>query len=131
MVIHFYTLLALASEISSRFRGARVGEVFTQKKSELVISFSGEEGGNAAAICISIEPKAHYIFARSEFARARRNSRDLFPSLPGTELSLISVVPFDRVVEMRFSGGLTLIAQLFNSASSNILLIDANSAIVE
>jgi len=109
----------------------RVQEIFTQKKSELVLVFSGGSGEEAGAICISIEPKAHYFYARSTFRRARRNSRDLFPSLAGAELSSITVVPFDRVVEIRFNTAMTLILQLFNSASSNLLLVDSTLTIVE
>ena len=131
MVIHFYTLLALASELSSRFRGTKVQEIFTQKKSELVLSLSGASGEDAGAICISIEPKAHYFYARSTFRRARRNSRDLFPSLAGAEFSSITVVPFDRVVLLKFEGDRTLVLHLYNSTTSNILLVDATSTIIE
>ncbi len=131
MVIHYFTLLPFSKELQHQLSGAEVAEVFTQQKSELLLSCRHPGGTAEAALTISIQPKLNYCCLRSTLSRARKNSYDLFQSIIGKAVRDVSVIPYDRTLRFELDAGLTLFVQLFNTAESNVLLVDSGGTIIE
>lgn len=124
MVVHYFTLSALCCELDTALRGAPLNEIFSQQKNELVLATA-----DGRALVVSVEPRMNYCFLRDAVARARRNSVDLFPDLTGKVIRQISLHPSDRIVKISFSNERQLLLQLYNSSTSNLLLIDEANVI--
>ncbi len=126
MVTNYYTLVHIATELEHEFAGQTVNEIFTQHRCELVISF--EE--TPAVIIVGCEPANNFIYARRTFARARRNSANLFTDIQGTVIDKVFMHPADRQMHIRLKDKRELIAQLFGS-KANVLLLDTSGTITE
>lgn len=127
MVVHYFTLSALSKELDTALRGANLSEIFSQQKNELVLTVSRE--GEAKSLVVSVEPRMNYCFLRESVARARKNSIDLFPDAVGKTVEELSLLPSDRIIQVKLAEGLMLWLQLYNSARSNVLLLDRNLTI--
>jgi predicted ribosome quality control (RQC) complex YloA/Tae2 family protein len=126
MITNYYTLFHVATELEHEFAGRTVDEIFTQQRSELVISFKE----TSAVIITGCEPANNFIYARKTFARARRNSADLFTDVRGTVIEKVFIHPTDRQLHICLKDKRELIVQLFGS-KANVLLLDANKIIIE
>jgi predicted ribosome quality control (RQC) complex YloA/Tae2 family protein len=126
MITNYYTLFHMAVELNQEFSGRRVEEIFTQYRSELILSFRE----TPAVILVGCEPANNYIYARKTFARARRNSTDLFSEVHGMMIENISIHPTDRQIYVRLKDGRELIVQLFGS-KANILFVDTDSRVID
>jgi predicted ribosome quality control (RQC) complex YloA/Tae2 family protein len=123
MSTQYFTLKALSVEFDGNVRGAVIREVFTQEKNELIITFSPREGADQSFI-ISIEPSHSYIIVHNNVRRAKRNSVDLFSAAIGVTITRVEMCGYDRVMKMILSDNLTFMMQLYNTAVSNIFLVD-------
>jgi predicted ribosome quality control (RQC) complex YloA/Tae2 family protein len=126
MITNYYTLFHVAAELEHEFAGRTVDEIFTQSRNELVISFKE----TPTVIIAGCEPANNFIYARKTFARARRNSTNLFTDVSGTVIEKIIIHPTDRQLHIRFKDKRQLILQLFGSRA-NVLLLDANGIITK
>jgi len=126
MITNYYTLFHLASEFNTEFSGHIVNEIYTQFRGELVVSFRE----TPAAILVGCEPADNYIYARKEFARARRNTADIFTELHRSVVNKVAIHPADRQIYFQFEDKRKLIVQLFGS-NANILLIDKNDIVAD
>jgi predicted ribosome quality control (RQC) complex YloA/Tae2 family protein len=126
MIANYYTLFHLAADIDREFSGQAVDEMFTQHRSQLVISFKGL----SAAVLIGCEPADNYLYIRRAFSRAKRNSAGIFPELSGAIIDRVSIHPSDREVQFFFRNRNVLRAQLFGSRA-NIYLEDGSGTIVD
>ena len=126
MITNYYTLLHIAAELNREFSGRRLDEIFTQYRGELILSIRE----NPAVILIGCEPANNYIFARKTFARARRNSTNLFPEVHGMIIEKIFIHQADRQIYIQLKDGCELIVQLFGS-KANILFVDANGMVTD
>jgi len=126
MVTNYYALFHIAYELEHEFSGKTISEIFTQHRGELVISFKE----TSAVIIVGCEPANNFIYARKTFARARRNSANLFPDVPGTAILNIYMHPADRQLHIRLNEKRELVVQLFGS-KANVLLLKANGIIAE
>ncbi|HZY09646.1 MAG TPA: NFACT family protein, partial [Bacteroidota bacterium] len=135
MLTHYFTLHAISGELHSTLMGASITEIFTQQKNELVISFSNSGGDNKllsdCSLSISVSPKLNYIFFREKVSRAKKNSVDLFQNIIGTSVAKITMLPYDRTIQFTLDNGCRLLAKLYNTIESNIVLVDDHSVIVE
>lgn len=133
MVTHYFTLLALAGELDSLIRGSMIEASFTQQKDELIISLEGAKNDagivQGHSIVISVEPKFNYCYLREHVARARKNSVDLFTQNVGKTIEEVGVLPFDRTLIVRLSGGSHLLLRLYGTATSNVLLVNRDMVI--
>ncbi|MBI3364410.1 MAG: NFACT family protein [Ignavibacteriae bacterium] len=123
MITHYFTLKALAQELDIVLRGAIVAQSYSQQKNELIIAVdvAGEE---SSSLAVSVNPAFNYMYFRQRTSRARKNVVDLFHESIGTKVDRVVVQSHDRVVAFELEGGSTLLFQLYNTAASNILLID-------
>jgi len=126
MITNYYTLAHVANELEHEFAGRTVDEIFTQHRSELVISVKE----TPAVIITGCEPANNFIYARKTFARARRNSTDFFTDIQGTVIEKVFIHPTDRQLHICLKDKRKLIVQLFGS-KANVLLLDANGIITE
>lgn len=126
MVTHYYTLAALCCELNALLRGKRIEEIFTQQKAELILALVEEQ-----SLIISVRPAMNYCFVRDKYSRAKKNSVDLFPRLVGSTISEVSLSSRDRIVFVKTDSSLTLQLFLYNTAASNIFLMDENGLVVE
>jgi predicted ribosome quality control (RQC) complex YloA/Tae2 family protein len=124
MISNYYTLFHVAAELNQEFTGRIVGEIFTQYRGELVLSFQE----TPAAILAGCETADNYIYARKEFIRAHRNSADIFPQVPGARIKKIFIHPADRQIHFQFEDRRELVVQLFGS-NANILLVDIHGVV--
>jgi predicted ribosome quality control (RQC) complex YloA/Tae2 family protein len=126
MITNYYTLVHIATELEHEFATRTVNEIFTQSRGELVLSFKE----TPAVIIVGCEPANNFIYTRKTFARARRNSANLFTEVPGTVIGKIFMHPADRQLHIRLKDMRELVVQLFGS-KANVLLLDANGIITE
>ena len=131
MITHYFTLLALSKEIETTLRGSSVLEIYSQQKNQLGITLREPRADGEMSLCISVDPRFNYCFLRGGNTRAKKNSVDLLPTIIGTFLETITVVPYERILQLHFSNDVTLIAKLYNTSDSNVLLLNANNIIIE
>ncbi|MBI4547967.1 MAG: DUF814 domain-containing protein [Ignavibacteriae bacterium] len=135
MVSHYFVLQALIEELNPLIRGATITEVFTQQKNELLISLTTRQSKTSEddyrTLQISIDPRLNYLLLRENVTRAKKNSVDLFEECIDCSIEAVSLHPYDRTVRILLSKNLTLYLQLYNSAASNVLLVDASEVILE
>jgi predicted ribosome quality control (RQC) complex YloA/Tae2 family protein len=135
MVTHYLTLQALSSELNACLQGATISEIFTQQKNELLIVLHNPSHecvtSASPSLCISVNPKFNYLFLRANISRAKKNSVDLFNNAIGLTINKILMHPYDRIVQIKMSDSWTLHFQLYNTAESNIVLVDGHDIICE
>ncbi len=135
MITHYFTLQALSKELHSILQSAKINEIFTQRKNELLISFydplHSKEFAAGGTLYISVAPGLNYIFLRDRVLRARKNSVDLFKNIIGATVKELSILPFDRILILEFNCGKRLLLQIYNTAASNIILVDETNTIIE
>jgi len=124
MITNYYTLFHVTAELNQEFSGRIVDEIFSQYRGELILSFRE----TPAVILIGCESANNYIYARKTFARARRNSTNLFPEVHGMMIEKISLHPTDRQIYIRLKDGRELIVQLFGS-KANVLFVDTSGIV--
>jgi len=129
MVTHYFTLHALSRELDALLAGARITEIFSQQKNELQIGV--EKSGRAPCLCISIDPVLNYCFLRESYARAKKNSVDLFRKAAGATITGVSLASYDRRIAIALREGLTLHALLYNTSESNVFLADGTGSLIE
>jgi predicted ribosome quality control (RQC) complex YloA/Tae2 family protein len=126
MITNYYTLFHITAELDRKFTGQPVGDIFTQQRGELVISFQE----TPVVLLAGCDPADNFIYARNSYARARRNSTNLFPDIAGARVEKILIHPTDRQLHIRLTGNREVVIQLFGSRA-NVLLLDAHGTISE
>jgi predicted ribosome quality control (RQC) complex YloA/Tae2 family protein len=124
MITNYYTLLHVSAELDRVCRGKKIAEVFTQHRGELVVLF--EDSSNA--IIAGCEPSDNFIYLRKSFARARRNSADVFKDIVGSTIKAVRLHPADRQIHIQLQEECEIIVQLFGS-KANALLVNGRGEI--
>ncbi|MCX6132353.1 MAG: NFACT RNA binding domain-containing protein [Ignavibacteriales bacterium] len=128
MISNYYTLRYLAADLDASLRGSEVKEIFCQSKNELLISLKTESGERC--LTVSCEPSMNYLFLRSQFNRAKKNSVDVFQILSGRLISDVSMQPADRELVLHCSGDLLVSVRMFGS-KANVLLLNKERTVVD
>ncbi|TAK64284.1 MAG: DUF814 domain-containing protein [Bacteroidetes bacterium] len=123
MPVHYFTLRLLADEFHQNLQHATITEIFTQQKNELC--FIASTPACEYALCVSLEPRFHYCILREGFSRAKKNSVDLFQQAIGKAIERVWMQPGDRILALETDGSMTFYIQLYNTAASNIVLVDS------
>ena len=112
MHTNYYFLRQLATALTSRLRGARVGSCFSQEKDELVVELCLADGGT---FWLRAQLGAAFpaLALPETFHRARQNSVDLLPELLGRTVAAVATWPGDRVLQVDFEDGATLAFKLY------------------
>jgi predicted ribosome quality control (RQC) complex YloA/Tae2 family protein len=126
MVTNYFTLFHMAAELEHEFSGRTIHELYTQHRGELVISFNE----TPAVLVAGCEPANNFLYVRKSFARARRNSANLFTDVSGTIIRKITMHPADRQIHIHLHDSRELVVQLFGS-KANTVLVSTNKIITE
>lgn len=106
----------VAEALNSELKGLHLLACFSQQKDELVLSF-----GNANRefhIRADMSSQAGILSFRNSFARARRNSVDLFGELLDKKVISVEVFTHERSFFIKMEGELQLIFKMHGSRSS-------------
>jgi predicted ribosome quality control (RQC) complex YloA/Tae2 family protein len=125
MLTNYHTLKNLIVQIKPKLVHSQIVEAFTQEKDTLHIIIAGEE-----ALAFELNATGQgYIFLRSKFERARKNSLDIFPEIFGDEIRDVLIYKADRIIEILLSSGLKLIFQFF-TGKVNFFLLNQKGEII-
>ncbi len=127
MILHNFTLEKILS-LCSGLIGLCIGDIFSQEKDTIIINFEGM--GGTSFLEISCDGNYSGIFLRDNFARAKKNSVDLFPSLTGKHLLGMEIINKDRIIRLEFEGT-SLYLFLFGRGTSSILLADEDKRVID
>jgi predicted ribosome quality control (RQC) complex YloA/Tae2 family protein len=129
MIANYYTLRHIAVQLNQQLKGWIVREVFSQNKNELILSFEAPTAPTARAyLIVRCEPSENCLFVIESFARAKRNSVDLFPQIIGLAIGSVSMHDADRQIILSTESGVRLLIQMFGSRA-NVLLVQNNNEI--
>ncbi len=127
MISNYFTLFHFAKELDKNFCNAKIVEIFSQEKDNLVISFLQEE--KEFFLTISCAKRNEFIFFKKEFQRAKKNTIDFFPEIIGEKINKIYLETNDRVLGFEISNEKKIYIKLF-SQTANVYLNDKyNNAI--
>ncbi len=127
MIRHNYTLSKLVEELQF-LNGFRLAECFTQEKNSLVIVLC--KPNEEYYLCYSGGPKLGCLYLREEFSRARKNTINVFEFLNSHDISHISIIENERIIQITFAHYIMNII-LFGGAKSNIVLTDSKGIIID
>jgi predicted ribosome quality control (RQC) complex YloA/Tae2 family protein len=125
---NWLTYRAAAAALDERLRDAVIEEAFTQQKNELVVVARRDD--EEVVLQFSAEPQFAWMLIKPDFARARRNSLDLFPDLIGDRIASVRIATDDRIVRVALHSGRALYAFLF-PVRANLILTDADGIVRE
>ncbi|WP_044001745.1 NFACT RNA binding domain-containing protein [Hymenobacter swuensis] len=118
MHTNHYFLRQLAPALTQQLQGYRVATCFSQEKDELVI---GLTNGHAEFwLKLTLAAAGTLISVPESFHRARQNSVDLLPELLGQEVAAVTAWPQDRVLQLTFRSGATLVLKLYSTRPNAI-----------
>ncbi|MDD8019308.1 MAG: NFACT family protein, partial [Bacteroidota bacterium] len=127
MLSNYFTFSHIAQALNVQYGGAVVAEVYSQDKNTLsMVLYLPEEH----TVTISCGARQNFIVARSGSVRSRKNSVDLFPALIDKHIHSVYMSATDRIVYIKFSEQLYLVAEMFN-AKANVLLCSEDGIIVD
>lgn len=98
----YYFLNRVAIELNNRLSGNIIKSIFSQEKDKLIIQCTNMFDG---AVEISVNHAEPYITYRDKFARAKKNTVDIFSDLHGHKISSVSIADDDRVIKFQTSNG--------------------------
>lgn len=120
MLTNYYTLRLIADDINRTLTGTKITQIFSQHRDELVITCTSKSGKRH--LLVSCKPSLNYVYLRDEFARAKRNSVDLFPAVIGTRIQSVYLHPNDRQLVLETDTPHQLIIRPYGS-KANVLLV--------
>lgn len=123
MQFNYYFLKALSKELETQLTHKVTTSIFSQNKNELVLCFSG--GELDFIIKANLDSQVSLLSFPGSFARARKNSIDLFSELLG--LTIVGVRQFnnERSFSILFENHFELLFKL-HGRHANILLYQQN-----
>ncbi len=126
MVSNYNTLACISRDITRKFQGSRVREVYSQEKDELVLSFEGHE----AVVVVNCTRFTNTIYLHPGHSRARANTASLFPSCIGDAFDSCQIHPSDRELLLQLGSGNKLWIRFFGP-KANVFLTQAGGRIVD
>lgn len=126
MLRHYLTLKKLCCEFESII-DAKIIECFSQEKNVIIIYLYKEE--KFYYLQISTDSKLGSVFLRSNFARAGKNSIDLFQNCLGQTVQKIEIAELDRIIKIELNS-LNIYVVLYGASKSNIYITDKKDMIV-
>ncbi|WP_420581646.1 NFACT RNA binding domain-containing protein [Reichenbachiella sp.] len=123
MQFNYYFLKALTKELSNHLLGKSTTSIFSQSKGELLLTF--ESNDSEFIIKANLDSQSSLLSFPSTFARAKKNSVDLFGEL--VDQTVINVRQFEneRSFSIQFENEFELLFKL-HGRHANILLFQNN-----
>ena len=125
---NYYVLRHLKTELEQKIKGAKLQECFSQNKDELILKF---ETTSNSIFLIKAHLRSDFscLSFPTDFARARRNSIDLFTDLIGHQVIELYQYLNERSFAIKFNDGATLLFKLHGNRS-NIILFQLEKDVV-
>ncbi len=120
MFHNYFFLKRLAPELEKELKGLTLLECFSQNKDELILGFGNEN--HECYIRANLDPNISLLSFPDQFARAGKNSVDLFPQLLDKVVTGASVFQFERSFQITF-GNEALIFKM-HARRANILYVE-------
>ena len=120
---NYYLLHLLARTWSDSLPGAVFTDAWCHAPGELVVALENK----SAETAISFLTHAPVIgaFRRREVGRPRRNAKSLFRALRQQSVTAVCISEGDRILTLKFTGGLQLQAHLYGSRANILLASEA------
>lgn len=125
MIRHYYTLKHVESELQC-IEGSELIECFTQDKGILLLTFL--KGKKDRTLEFSTIPGIDSLYIRRRFARARKNTVELFPNLLYKQIQNIRLIENERIFCFNF-GDIEAFFYLFGGAKNNCFVVQAGKII--
>lgn len=117
MFHNYFFLKRLAPELEKELKGLVLLECFSQNKDELILGFGDQD--REFYILANLDPNVSLLSFPEQFARAGRNSVDLFVELLDKKVTQVSAFNFERSFQIAF-GNEALIFKM-HARRANIL----------
>lgn len=125
MFHNYFFLKRLAPELEQHIKGLSLLACFSQNKDELILSFGDQN--QTFHIRANLDANLSLLSFPEQFARAGKNSIDLFPDLLDREVSKVAVFQFERSFKIQF-GQDALIFKM-HGRRSNIIHVHQDSIV--
>ncbi|UXX78592.1 NFACT RNA binding domain-containing protein [Reichenbachiella carrageenanivorans] len=119
MQFNYYFLKQLSKVLGPRLINLRITAVFSQNKDELILAFEGE--GTEIFIKANLDSEASLLSFPADFARAKKNSVDLFEELVGLKVYSIRQFDNERSFSILFENHFELLFKLHGRHANLIL----------
>ncbi|SMD31872.1 Predicted component of the ribosome quality control (RQC) complex, YloA/Tae2 family, contains fibronectin-binding (FbpA) and DUF814 domains [Reichenbachiella faecimaris] len=119
MQFNYYFLKSLSEELCHSLVGQRISSAFSQNKDELILCFTGQ--GSECFIKANLDSQTSLLSFPTVFARAKKNSIDLFGDLQGQEVIDIRQFLNERSFSIKLTEDYELLFKL-HGRHSNVLL---------
>jgi predicted ribosome quality control (RQC) complex YloA/Tae2 family protein len=133
MLSNFYTLSHLVNEWRARLHDMAIAQPFTQAPYELVVPFepvlAGHDERRFVAV-INCTPSQNALFCKESYARARRNTADIFPGVEGSLVVDVAMHPSDRQIRIALRTGFAIVLQFFGP-KANALLVGPDGRVAD
>lgn len=126
MFHNYFFLSRLASSLDDELSGLSLVECFSQNKDELILAFANSE--QDFFIRANLDATISLLQFPESFARAGRNSVDLFGELLDHKVKSVEAFRFDRSFEILFDNGMSLLFKM-HARRANILLTQNNEVV--
>ena len=122
MHLNYYLLKRLSKQLNQNLQGAQVIEVFSQEKNELIIGLL-LTNNDSFYIRATLQNEFTALSFPDNFARSRKNSADLFPTIIGNKVSHIHQYENERAFHVAFRNETMLLFKMHGNRS-NIIYFD-------
>ncbi|MGL4630083.1 MAG: NFACT RNA binding domain-containing protein [Leadbetterella sp.] len=123
MQTNYHFLSHYAPYLEKQLKGFVLESCFSQDKDELLLEFSKNE--QYKFLRIRLKPNQSDVFLLEEYARARKNTFDLWTEFYGLQIHQIKVGNWERAIILELSNGVVFVVKFFGNRP-NLLLFDAN-----
>jgi predicted ribosome quality control (RQC) complex YloA/Tae2 family protein len=127
MLRQYYTLEKIVEKLKFLV-GFQLCDCFTQDRNSLLLEFSDDVSVHHIQLFLSTAYDA--VLLRDNFARARANTVNLFPSMIGETLQDIVLSPDDRIITMEFINSKMHIV-LFGGSRSSVIAVNSDDIIID
>ncbi len=127
MIRNYYTLKKVEESLQ-KLIGSRIIECFSQEKNSLVMNFY--DGANEYLVQYYGNSQSGSLFLRDNFAKARKNTVDLFPAITDEVLQSVCLQSNDRIIVMKFIYT-TIYFYVFGGSKSNVIITNQNDIIID
>lgn len=126
MFHNYFFLKRLAHQLHTKLAKRTLSHCFSQAKDELMLGFEHEE--YPYYIRVSLDPNLALLQFTGAFARAGKNTVDLFASLVGKKIEKVAVFDFERSFQIQFEEEQSLIFKMHHRRA-NILLVNGGKVV--
>ncbi len=121
---NFHFLKKLSEELNHKLIGFKIGSCFSQEKDELIIGLENIEE-EFFIKCVAT-PSFSCLYFPIEYARARKNSVNLWPEIINKEIIKIGVFENERAIFITLEDNFTIVFKFFGNRPNVLLYQNGN-----